>query len=178
MTSTGIAVVDRNPLGNSFDATTRRVTTKVGDGSWMAQYLRIRDITAEVTHEIKRMPTLVAIEAPAFSRVTGHQHDRSGLWWSIYRSCVENAVPVITPTTNQRMQYATGKGNSQKDIVLTSAIRLWPGVDFHGNDEADALILAAIGARVLGVPIDSVPPSHYISGSGKNKGNWIERLAA
>ena len=55
------------------------------------------------------------------------------------------------------------------------AIRRWPGVDITDNNIADALILAAIGCRVLGLSIDSVPPSHYIA---KKSGNWIERLSA
>lgn len=122
------------------------------------------------------MPTLLSIEAPAFSRVQGHQHDRSGLWWFIYRAAAVRGIPVIAPTTNQRMQYATGKGNAQKDIVLAAALRRWAAVDLQGNDEADALILAAIGARLMGLPIDSVPTSHYITGSGKNKGDWIKRM--
>lgn len=177
LTSTGVAVVSRSSAGNDWAAYTFLAKSKPGDGSWTTQHQRIRDITKSVIAELDRMPTLVSMEAPAFSRVTGHQHDRSGLWWSIYTACVDRGLPVITPTTNQRMQYATGKGNAQKDMVLAAAIKRWPEVDIIGNDDADALILAAIGARVLGLPIDSVPPSHYIS-SDKVKGNWIEKLAA
>jgi Holliday junction resolvasome RuvABC endonuclease subunit len=68
------------------------------------------------------------------------------------------------------MQYATGKGNAQKDHVLAAAIRLWPDVAITGNDTADALILAAIGCRTLNLSIDAVPLSHY--------GKFIERVAA
>lgn len=177
MTSTGLCIVDRRASGNDFTAVCRTIKTKSGDGSWTTQYERIALITAHITEELEKLPTLVSMEAPAFSRVQGHQHDRSGLWWGIFAACWRRGIPVITPTTNQRMQYATGKGNADKDIVLASAIRRWPDVDFAGNDEADALILAAIGCRVLGVAIDSVPPTHYVS-NGKVKGNWIEKLAA
>lgn len=179
LTSTGVCVVNRDRLGNTFTAETTRIRTKPGDGSWKAQYDRMCQIVGTLKLELDRLPTLVSMEAPAFSRVQGHQHDRSGLWWMIYDACAEKRIPVITPTTNQRMQYATGSGNAQKDLVLAAAIKRWPDVEVSGNDVADALILAAIGCRVLGVPIDSVPVAHYqIRKGAKITGNWIEKFAA
>ena len=55
--------------------------------------------------------------------------------------------------------YATGKGNASKDAVLAAAIRRYPDVEFDGNDAADALILAAMGADHLGFPLVSKTPS-------------------
>jgi Holliday junction resolvasome RuvABC endonuclease subunit len=170
LTSTGIARIDRDAEGNTWNAEVWTVNSKPVDKSWRGTYTRIATIAAAVEVELDRMPQLVSMEAPAFSRIQGHQHDRAGLWWLIYGACHKRGIPVITPTTNQRMQYATGKGNAQKDHVLAAAIRLWPDVAITGNDTADALILAAIGCRTLNLCIDSVPLSHY--------GKFIERVAA
>ena len=61
----------------------------------------------------------------------------------------------MTPTA--RAKYGTGKGNAAKDAVLAAVIRRYPAVDVTGNDEADALILAAMGARHLGIPLELSP---------------------
>jgi hypothetical protein len=59
------------------------------------------------------------------------------------------------------MKYATGKGMIAKDAVLAAVVRRYVGIDVTCNDEADALILAAMGARHLGQPIeDSLPLTH------------------
>ncbi|GMA22268.1 hypothetical protein GCM10025864_44320 [Luteimicrobium album] len=61
--------------------------------------------------------------------------------------------------------------------MLAAVIRRHPTVDITGNDEADALILAAMGARHLGHPIDDVPATHL---AAMNGGQWpdLEELAA
>lgn len=103
---------------------------------------------------------LVVIEQPAFSRTTGHMHDRSGLWWLIvdYLSVRGNDVVEVAPTV--RAKYATGKGNAGKDQVLAATVKRYPDVDVTGNDIADAVILAALGRRWLGAPIDNMPAAH------------------
>lgn len=106
--------------------------------------------------------TLVALEGPAFSRgAMGGQHVRAGLWWAVAARLTALPGPqvvVIPPTT--RAMYATGRGNAGKDEVLAAAVKRYPAHDVTGNDVADAVILAAIGARLLGHPIDDMPKSH------------------
>ena len=68
-------------------------------------------------------------------------------------------VVEVPPTVVKK--YATGKGggpDSSKDQVLAAVIRRYPAVDVTGNDEADALVLAAMGARWAGHPIDDPLP--------------------
>ena len=103
---------------------------------------------------------LIVIEGPAYSRANPGMHDRSGLWWlvvdAIYNRGYELAV--VTPTS--RAKYATGKGNAGKDQVLLAVARRYPDVEVTNNNEADALVLAAMGARRLGHPIDDLPKTH------------------
>jgi Holliday junction resolvasome RuvABC endonuclease subunit len=104
---------------------------------------------------------LVVIEGPSMASKFGHPHDRSGLWWLIVHSLWRHQVPVMEVSPSVRMKYATGKGQADKDAVLTSVVRRYPGYEVKDNNEADALVLAAIGMRMLGEPIEeSLPQTH------------------
>jgi len=115
---------------------------------------------------------LAVIESPAYSRSMGKSHERSGLWWMLYGELVEFKIPVLVVRPNLRAKYATGKGTSSKDEVLLAASRRYPDVAMRNNNEADAVVLAAMGARFLGAPVDSLPKANLdamntlISGKG------------
>lgn len=53
----------------------------------------------------------------------------------------------ITPS--QVKKFATGKGNSGKDLILQQVYKRW-GQEFKTSDEADAFVLAKIGTIFLG----------------------------
>src|SRR5690606_15674688 len=77
-----------------------------GDAS-AARYARLSG-TAATLVDLTPPGSLVVIEAPAYSRVQGHVHDRSGLWWTIYHALVMQRQAVMYPVTVQhRMRYAT-----------------------------------------------------------------------
>ncbi len=105
---------------------------------------------------------LVVIEGPAYSRgAMGGQHLRAGQWWLVADRIDIRDLPILVVPPNVRAMYATGKGNAGKDAVLAAAIKRYPAWEITGNDIADAAILAAIGARMLGHPVeDSLPKSH------------------
>src|SRR5690606_742936 len=105
---------------------------------------------------------MVVIEAPAYSRATGSATDRAGLWWAVYDTLAESCV-VLPVMPNVRAKYATGKGNAGKDAVLAAAVRRYPSIDISGNDTADAVVLMAIGRRLLGEPIDDPMPALNLS---------------
>jgi crossover junction endodeoxyribonuclease RuvC len=52
-------------------------------------------------------------------------------------------------------------------------IRRYPDVDVDGNDVADALVLAAIGCRHLGSPLEESLPANHLA--AMNKIRWPER---
>jgi crossover junction endodeoxyribonuclease RuvC len=105
---------------------------------------------------------LVVVEGPSYGSANrgqrGH-HERAGLWWLVTHALWlrMSQVAVAPPAAVKR--YATGKGNASKDTVLREVTRRF--ADFHGgNDEADALILAALAAEHLGHPIVEMPAAH------------------
>lgn len=63
---------------------------------------------------------------------------------------------VVAPT--QRAKYASGKGNASKDTVLLAVAARYPSVGVTDNNQADALVLAAMGARHLGHPVEESLP--------------------
>jgi crossover junction endodeoxyribonuclease RuvC len=123
-----------------------------------ARRARLRQLASEIVSRCKSPLDLVVIEAPAFSRTTGHMHDRSGLWWLVVDALHGNDFPVVEVTATQRAKYATGKGNAAKDAVLAAVVRRYPDVEVSNNNEADALVLAAMGTRALGHPIETSLP--------------------
>jgi len=151
LTSTGIAIAHAGTV------TVARVTSKPTAQTSAAQSGRLDDLVRRITQLIPFSDvTRVAIEGPAFGANDAGAHIRGGLWWLIRRELfIAGIDTIIVPPANVK-KYATGKGNAPKDAVLAAAVRGFPDVDVTGNDEADALWLAAICARHFDDPIDSV----------------------
>lgn len=101
---------------------------------------------------------LVVVEQPAFSRTTGKHHDRSGLWWFVVDFALQcgGLVTEVPPSTLKK--YVTGKGNASKTEMMAAQIKRYPSLTIHDDNEADALALAAMGARHLGHPVDGELP--------------------
>lgn len=104
---------------------------------------------------------LVVIEQPAYSRVGGHNHDRSGLWWLTLHALFATGRPVAEVAPTVRAKYATGKGNASKDQVLSAVVRRFPEeLTVTSNNAADALTLCAMGHDAFDDPIVTMPAAH------------------
>lgn len=163
LTSTGLAwVVDGAAEVSRIRSTGRK-------GATLAQRdARLYDLRAQIALTVEGYPPdLVVIEQPAFSRTTGHMHDRSGLWWLVVADLHLAGIRTVEVAPTARAKYATGKGNAGKDEVLAAVVRRYPAVEVTGNDEADALILAAMGTRHLGQPIEESLPKLHLEAMAK-----------
>jgi crossover junction endodeoxyribonuclease RuvC len=157
LTCTGVAVVTQD--GAITDRITSQPARKVGKGDPPLTLAERADRLDKLVPQITGYCTaadLVVIEGPSY-RSTTPSHDRSGLWWLVVDFLIPH-TPVVEVTPSSRMKYATGKGQIDKDLVLSAVIRRYPHVDVNGNDEADALILAAMGARFLRHPLERPVP--------------------
>ena len=114
---------------------------------------QILDILAEVR------PELVVVEGPSHGSQHGHEHERGGLWWAVLDLVDLADIEIAVATPNMIKKYATGKGNADKDIVLSAANRRFPWFE-GGNDEADALWACAMGYERIGQPILELPANH------------------
>lgn len=119
----------------------------------------VRDVTQDLPPResipLEDAPIFV-IESPLYApNSTGSQHDRSGLWWLVVHALMKQGIVVeVAPTTLKR--YITGKGggpDSGKDAMIAHINRLY-GEFITDNNVADALGLAAMGAREIGHPIE------------------------
>lgn len=162
-TPTGVSVVTSQP-GNGTVLDRRNRLTRMAD-----------TIAFTVLESVVPRMALVVIEAPAYSK-TGHQHERSGLWWLLIDRLIDAGHMVCEVAPSARARYATGKGNAGKDQVIAAVVRRYPGVDVNSNDEADALVLRAMGCRYLGQPIDNDLP--LANRAALDKVTWPAALAS
>jgi crossover junction endodeoxyribonuclease RuvC len=98
-------------------------------------------------------PALVLIETLPTSR-TAVQAERAYLWHEFVRQLVVLGVPVVDVTPGQIKQYVTGHGGAGKGRVIEQVTRRFPAFETGGDDNlADATVLAAMGADLLGAPL-------------------------
>ena len=160
LTSTGLALLGCDSSGLA-EHELRRVRSKPSGNDWASRRRRIEAIVTTVGASlpplVKQRVDLAVMESPSYSSASTSTHDRAKLWWDLYDMLSDRGIRVITAAPTQRMKYVTGKGRADKDVVLAHTIRRFPQLDITGNDVADAVVFAAIGARELGFPIDNVP---------------------
>lgn len=147
LTGTGVATL----------AGTTRVPTKGRrKDTILERHQRMKHITTRVLEEVGTVD-LACVEGPVgFATPGGSTWDRGGLWWRI-------PVAIISPTA--RAKYATGSGASRKTAVLEAA-RSRYGAILESDDEADALILRAMGLHWLEQPLAEVPDGHRAALAG------------
>jgi crossover junction endodeoxyribonuclease RuvC len=148
-----------------------RIVTKP-DEKWGA-FGRLRHIRAEVMDHA-RGADLVVVESLAISSQTGQHLTRAGMWHLVMDAVDAAGIPWAQVSIAHLKQYATGKGNASKDLVLSSVIRRFPAVEVAGNDEADALVLAAMGADHYGAAMVEMPQAQR---AALRKVKWPEVMA-
>ncbi|MEV5140324.1 hypothetical protein AB0K71_06055 [Streptomyces syringium] len=153
LTGTGIATVGG----------TIRVPTKGRrNDSLAARRNRIKLIADVVVTEVGDVD-LAAVEGPvSYSQPGGSTWDRAGLWWQVVDRLIGRDIPVAVIPPTCRAKYATGSGAARKAAVLEAAQRRY-GAILDSDDEADALILRAMGLHFLGQPLTDVPAGHGVA---------------
>ncbi|WP_043737756.1 hypothetical protein [Nocardia asiatica] len=149
-------------------AYTRTVKSKGSKAdSWGDRWKRLSTLADDIAHQVPDDFPLIVVEAPSYGSNSGSQHDRSGLWWLVYQRLSHEGYWIVPVPPTVRAKYATGKGNAGKDAVLAAAVRRYANIDITGNDVADAVVLMAIGCRLLGEPIDDPMPAVNLSALAK-----------
>lgn len=128
---------------------------------------RIRKVLQLVAGAIPFDVDLVVLEAPSYGSNTPGTWDRGGLWWGVVLGIRGFGHPLALVPPKNRAQYATGKGNANKPTVMASAItRYGSFAVVHNDNEADAVVLAAMGQHYLGTPITPVPTKNQLALDG------------
>lgn len=106
-------------------------------------------------------PDVACLETPALSRSRGGVFERGLIWFAVASALIDRGVPVVEVDPNQLKLYATGSGKANKGQVLVAVTKRWPQFETKGDDNlADAVVLAAIGAELLGEPLATMPVAH------------------
>lgn len=171
LTSTGVAVIDGGRV-----IALHSITSKGTNADTLQQRReRLVKMFLSIQGAIYPGIDLAVIEGPDTSRATGKVHDRSGLWWRVLDDLMSGYVPVAEVTPSALKKYATGNGAAGKTAVTAAVTRRYPEVLCKTDDECDALVLAAMGARSLGQPIDDMPQTHLVAMA---KVAWPEGVTA
>lgn len=134
-----------------------RIVTKPNPA--VSTMARLRHIRGEVLDHV-RGSDLVVVEGLSLGSQTGQHLSRAGMWHLVMEAVDAAGIPWAEVAPTGVKLYATGRGNAGKDLVLAAVIRRWPAIEVSGNDEADALVLAAMGADHFGVPMAAMPEVH------------------
>lgn len=155
LTSTGLASVNSR---GEIDWDNVKTKGKRGD-TLDTKVERMTRIMSDIRSFVLSGPCdLAVIEAPSYGSSFGNPHERGGLWWAVVSLLTAEGIPVATVSPQGRAKYATGSGRSQKDVVLAHAIHRYADIVHGGrivnDDVADAIVLASMGARHLGFPVE------------------------
>lgn len=177
LTSTGMATVE---LGGPAPAWSVRTSGRKGsrNETLVQRKERLRAIQHDAVQHLLHC-AVVLIEGPSHGSVGGSAHDRSGLWWLTVDELVSIGVVVVEVVPAHIKIYATGNGGTAKgqgpeggakakQTVMSSAIyRYGQHVQITVDDEADAVVLAAMAARYMGSPIESSLPETHLRAMDK-----------
>lgn len=104
---------------------------------------------------------LYVVESPSLASKGGAAVERHALYWLLLRNLLARERRVATAAPSLRIMYALGKGVGGKTAIADAVARRFPTIQTGGNDNiCDALILAAMGADYLSVPMADMPQTH------------------
>ena len=167
LTHTGVAIAAGGEMHLVWGVKSRKAAVE----TLRTRDARQREIVRKVLDELIATGVVaMAIEGPSYGSNTGSQHDRSGLWWRLVTTAHSCGIEVIEVPPTVRAKYATGKGNGSKDEVLAAVVRRYPEVEVDDNNHADAVVLAAIAARLVGQPVEASLPKAHLEAMEKLSG--------
>lgn len=161
LTATGVAA-----FGTARTPFARTVKTTPDDNTVPGFMKRCRRIASEIAEGFKYTPDLVVIEGLSYASKSSSIDKIHASWWVVQDELDREWgwPPGYKITPSQRAKYATGKGNASKDAVLIETVKRYPDLNIRNNNEADAVILAAMGMRALGYPVErSLPQANLDS---------------
>jgi crossover junction endodeoxyribonuclease RuvC len=165
LTASGYALITDPDKAVPMWWTSTHGSTPPAQRVWVTVHERIHALAHQLLHAVDFAdPDLVVMEGPSLGSTGAGTFDRSGLWWLVYDGLLgQGRAVAVVPPSNVKT-YGTGKGggaDASKDAVLLAAARRYTSAPIRNNNEADALLLAAMGCRWLGAPVEkSLPQTH------------------
>jgi crossover junction endodeoxyribonuclease RuvC len=117
---------------------------------------RLQKIQTAVWEETEQAD-LVVMEGLAYA-APDSRRALAGAWWLVQHMLWAEGKPVAVVPPATLKQYATGRGNAKKPEVMAAVnSEAFPYFRTRDDNAADAAVLAAMGARAKGQPVDRVP---------------------
>ena len=103
-------------------------------------------------------PDLIAVEGPAYHAAAqgSYWHENAGLWWAVTSRIWQSGRPMVIIGPSVLKKFATGSGAAKKSAMVGAAVHRFSLTEI-GEDEADALWLAAAGCQHYGMPLVKMP---------------------
>lgn len=160
LTRSGVAFVG-GPLDGGIETYSFGRAGKRGD-SLLQRHARLLALQNEIVGTLAEnieWPLVAVIEDVPFGTPGGSVTDRAGLWWMVVNELVRQEIPVVAVNVSKVKIYAVGRANKvEKDEIMLTTARRYPEAPIKNNDEADAVNLAMIGARLVGRPYEDRIP--------------------
>jgi Holliday junction resolvasome RuvABC endonuclease subunit len=153
-----IAGLDISLTGTGVATTTGTISIPTNgkrNDSLTMRHHRFQRIIRAVFDELGHCD-LAVVEDAAYAAVGGSKWDRGGLWWLIIDGLLDREIPVALVSPKSRAKYATGNGSAGKAAVMRAAQQTY-GAITRDDNQADALILRAMGHDWAGQPLAAVP---------------------
>jgi len=177
LSSTGVAIIDTDRhLGFKVFRIRSAGTGKRGAETLLSRQIRLQNIEDQAAKIwATYLPDVVFVEQPVLSSASAYGHDISGNWWRNVSRIYGYGIPVVEVGNQKVKIYATGSGatsgpNKVEKKHIIAAVQdnsrygsaLARQVDGEGSDVCDAFILAALGARLIGQPVEltTLPFTH------------------
>lgn len=153
LTSTGISTAWGGVLAPPPEF--RSLCAPKGLKTWARMEWLIKELGAYVK---QNDPDVILIEGPGYHSASrgAYWHENAGFWWEVTLRIKRSGRPLVVITPGTLKKFATGRGNADKGDMRLAAGRRFD-LDRIGDDEADALWLAAAGLERYGWPLVSLP---------------------
>lgn len=163
LTNTGvIAINEKGDLMASVSITSKPVGKKPID-----ELVRIKNIVNKIEDFISgyKEVSMVVIEGIAMmARNSTALVQLSGLNYMIRDMLLKRGVSFSIVTPTQLKKFITGKGNSQKNIIMLEVYKQY-GFSFTDDNICDAFVLAKIGFHIVDTKSDNMSQSMTVKQS-------------
>lgn len=163
MTSSGVCTFSLDYMTDGLKVTTSAIKSQPAPAAQRTANTRARRL-GEIVREIRRAivnvrPEIGVVESPVPNRrmKSAMLLERGAIYWMTLELLDYYGIEIVEVAPRERALYATGDGSADKVSVAASMVAEH-GREFATDDECDAFVLALIGARLLGKPLDRDTP--------------------
>lgn len=156
LTSAGLAVLRLR------DGAVIGETMRIRPPAKLSGHARMDYQRKAVLHEIHmlgvRYDNLLIVIERAIPQRQAFALENLGLWWLITHSLWANEIEYAQVVASSAKKYITGNGRAEKDEIMVVLFKKYRELaeTITGNDTADALVFAIMGADRLGWPVPQV----------------------